>query len=58
MAKVVSCKDGGVDCNWTGRAETEEELLKQIKEHAQKDHGMQEIPEELKTKIKSLIRDE
>ena len=66
MAKVIYCKDAGVycdwivggDCPWTGRAETEEELLKKVKEHAQKDHGMPEAPLEMFARAKVVMKDE
>jgi predicted small metal-binding protein len=28
MAKVLKCKDVGIDCDFVARAETEEEVLK------------------------------
>lgn len=57
MAKVICCKEAGVDCDWTGEAPTEQELLQKVREHARKEHGMKEIPPELLAKAKSIIRD-
>jgi predicted small metal-binding protein len=58
MAKVLRCRDAGVDCNWEARAETTEELRKLAIEHAQKEHGMKEIPEYLWKKAQAAVRDE
>lgn len=56
--KVIRCRDVGVDCDYTARGETEEDILRQCREHARKDHGMEEIPEELAAKVRQAIRDE
>ena len=58
MAKVLRCSDMGVNCNWVGRAETEEELFKMAAKHAADEHDMKEIPKELLAKAKTLIREE
>ena len=47
MAKIIRCKDVGMDCDFEARAETEEELLKKVAEHAGTTHDMTEIPEEV-----------
>ena len=44
MAKSIKCSDVGVACDFEARAETVEELLKKVREHAQKDHGFKDIP--------------
>ena len=58
IVTVLRCSDMGVQCNWIGRAETEQELFKMASEHAATVHGMKEIPKELLAKAKTLIRDE
>jgi predicted small metal-binding protein len=58
MAKVLECKDLGVDCDWVGRAETEEELFKMAADHGASAHGMKEIPKELMEQARSVMRDE
>jgi len=58
MAKVISCRDVGVDCDFQVRAETTDELIKKLSAHAATDHGMKEIPTELVSKVKSAIRNE
>ncbi len=56
MAKGFACSDVGVDCGWSASAETEDELLAQITEHA-KEHGFDPIPADLVEKVKAAIKD-
>ena len=58
MAKVVSCKDVGVDCDFVMRGETTEDILQQATEHARTAHNMIEIPPEVAEKLRVAIRDE
>jgi predicted small metal-binding protein len=58
MGKVLRCRDVGMDCDFVARAETEEEILKKAAEHADTDHGMKEIPEEILAQVHAAIRDE
>lgn len=58
MPKVIHCRDAGVDCDFVVRGETEEELFRNALEHGRREHGMAEIPEDLKAKMRRLIRDE
>ncbi len=58
MAKVLRCRDVGMDCDFEARAETEEEILKQAAQHAETVHNMKEIPEEVLAKVRAAISDE
>jgi predicted small metal-binding protein len=58
MAKVIKCRDVGVDCDFEARGNTVQEVLKQCAEHARSAHGMNEIPAELQTKVQAAIREE
>lgn len=58
MAKIIRCRDAGVDCDFVARGETEEELFRNALEHGKKAHGMQEIPADLKDRMRALIREE
>ena len=58
MAKVLRCSDIGMDCDFVARAETDEEILKKVAEHAATAHDMKEIPEEVLAKVRAAIRDE
>jgi predicted small metal-binding protein len=44
MAKVLRCRDVGLDCEGELRADTEEELLRKAAEHAQTAHNMRDMP--------------
>ena len=58
MTKVIHCKDVGFDCDGVIRAETEEEALKMVAEHAKTVHGLDEVSPEIVEKVKSVMRDE
>lgn len=57
MKKVFCCSDLNIECDWEGRAETEEELLKRVAEHAAEQHSMKEITQPMREIILSKIRD-
>jgi predicted small metal-binding protein len=58
MSKVVNCRDVGFDCDGVVRAETEEEALRLVAQHAQDKHGVAEITPEIVEKVRSVMRDE
>jgi predicted small metal-binding protein len=58
MAKVLTCRDVGVDCDFVARGATVDEVLQQAREHATKDHGFADIPPELVEQVKAAIKDE
>jgi predicted small metal-binding protein len=58
MAKVLTCRDVGVDCDFVARGATVDEVLQKAKEHAAKEHGFADIPPELVEQVKAAIRDE
>jgi predicted small metal-binding protein len=58
MAKVLKCKDVGMDCDFVARAETEEEVLKLAGEHAGPVHGMTEMSDEVLAQVRAAIHDE
>lgn len=58
MAKTVSCRDVGMDCDFVATGETEQDILQQCVEHARTDHGMTEIPAEVAEKVRAAIHDE
>ncbi len=57
MTKSISCSDAGKDCGWSATAETEEELMNKVAEHAKVDHKDLEITPEVVAKIKSIIKE-
>ncbi len=58
MTMVVYCKDIGFDCEGVIRAESEDELMMKVAEHAQTVHDMGEIPEEVVAKVHSVVKEE
>lgn len=47
MAKVLRCRDAGMDGDFVDRGRTEEKLLKKAAEHAQSAHNRRESPIEV-----------
>lgn len=58
MAKVLTCREVGMDCEFVARGNTEEEIMVQAAAHAQKVHGFESIPPEVVEKVKAAIHDE
>jgi predicted small metal-binding protein len=46
-----------MDCDYRAEAETTEELLAQVVEHARDVHGITEITPELQAKVASVIKE-
>ena len=57
MGKMVKCRDIGFDCEGVIQAETEEELMQLVAEHAGTVHDMESIPEEVVQKVKAVIQE-
>lgn len=55
--KLLRCRDAGFDCDHEVRAESEEDLLRQVAQHAQKVHNVKVTPE-LVEQVKKLIKEE
>jgi predicted small metal-binding protein len=57
--KQVGCLDvePSLHCAFQARAETEDELLKHVANHAGHVHGLNPVPPELAAKVKSKIKD-
>jgi predicted small metal-binding protein len=58
MAKLLKCKDIGVDCDFVARGKTEEEVLKKAAEHARKEHGIKRVTKDYIESWKKLMRNE
>jgi predicted small metal-binding protein len=56
MAKHLVCGDVVEGCRFEVGAETEEELLRKVTEHAAKEHGVREVTPELAAQVKAAIR--
>ncbi len=58
MSLKVHCRDVGFDCDGIVQADTEDDLLQQVAKHAQSEHGLETVTDEVITKVKSVIREE
>ena len=58
MTKVFQCSDLGIECKWKGMARDDKELLIKVAEHASTEHGMKELTEVIRNKIKARIKEE
>jgi predicted small metal-binding protein len=58
MAKTISCRDVGVDCDFTAKADTLDELMQVTAKHAKEVHGFDTIPPEMVPAVQAAIRDE
>jgi predicted small metal-binding protein len=56
MAKEIACNDLMKGCAFTATAETEDDLLRQVAEHASTAHGVKEVTPELAAQLKAAIR--
>ena len=57
MAKLICCRDVGVDCDFRATGETVEDVMAQCAVHAKSAHGIDEIPPELAAIVQRAIKD-
>ena len=58
MAKVLRCRDLGVDCDFVASGKTKEEVLKKAAEHARKDHNIKRVTKDYIKSWQKHIRNE
>ena len=58
MTKVVNCRDLGFDCEGVVRAESAEEALQMVAQHAKEVHGMDDVPPEVVEKVHEVMLEE
>lgn len=56
MTQHIACNDIVRGCAFEASAETEEELMKKVSEHAAEQHGVEEVTPELAAQVKAAIR--
>ena len=56
MAKTLTCRETGVDCDWSTTEETVEDVMKNVDEHALEAHGIKQIPNEMADRVRARIR--
>jgi predicted small metal-binding protein len=55
--KVLECGAVVPGCNFVAHAESEDELMLIAAEHARSVHGVDHMSEELKAKVRAVIKD-
>jgi predicted small metal-binding protein len=55
--KSFACGDVVPNCSARFRAETEDDLLRQVAQHARDDHGLTDLPEGLISAVRARIAD-
>ncbi|MEX2502615.1 MAG: DUF1059 domain-containing protein [Trueperaceae bacterium] len=51
MTKLLRCRDVGFDCDAEVRAESQEDLLAQVAQHAHEVHGIEEVDDEMVARV-------
>ncbi len=54
----MKCRDMGADCDFVAEGKTEEELIYKAAEHGRTAHGIKEISEQDKRKMRRLIHED
>ncbi len=58
MAKVISCRDVGMDCDFKASGGSVEEVMQAAAQHAKEAHGLDAIPPGLTGIVLAAIHDE
>lgn len=58
MAKVVRCRQLGVECDFEARGTTDEEVMATCAEHSRIAHGIHDLTPELLLLVIAAIREE
>ena len=56
MSYELSCRDLDHICGWTGRGETEDELMSKVADHVQKVHDVKTVTDTIANYAKSKVR--
>ncbi len=58
MGYTLKCRDMGADCDFVAEGKTEEELIYKAAEHGRTVHGIKEISEKDKRKMRRLMHED
>ena len=58
MPTIIRCADLGFDCDGVVRAETEEDALRQVADHARDVHGIETVPPAVIAQARAAMRHE
>lgn len=56
--KNFKCRDIGYDCDWEVSSEDENLILEESRVHGQQEHGLADFGDDIKNKVRSLIKDQ
>ena len=56
MTKILRCHDIFPGCTAEVRADTDEEILRQVAEHAQRTHGLKTVDDATVKQVRGAIR--
>ncbi len=57
MARELRCADLGMNCSWSVKAKTDEEVIQKAATHAAQAHHLQKIEEPMLTQVRKAIHD-
>jgi predicted small metal-binding protein len=57
MAKSISCRDVGMDCDFQATGESVEDVMAQCAVHAKEAHGMDEITPEVAAAVQAAMKE-
>lgn len=58
MGKQFRCADvGNLSCNWSVVAENEDEVMRRVEQHGKEAHGISNVDDKTREKIRGAIRD-
>lgn len=57
MSVRICCADVGPDCDFEALADTEEELMELVAEHASRVHGIETVDAELESRVRDAMQE-
>ena len=55
--KSFTCRDVGMECDWKAQGKSEQEVLDQIKVHAESKHNIKSMATDMVDQVKAKITD-
>ncbi len=55
MARELRCADLGMNCSWSVKAKTDEEVIQRAKAHAAQAHHLEKIEEPMLSQVRKAI---
>ncbi len=58
MGYTLKCRDMGADCDYVAEGKTEEEMMYKAAEHGRTAHGIKELSDQDKRKMRRLMHED